>query len=118
MMVHRKGAISAREGELGIIPGDQGSASYIVRGKGNPDSFKTSSHGAGRRMGRKEAKKVLDFDAEVKALEDKGIVHSLTSEAKLDEAISCYKDIDEVMANQTDLVNIEMELTPLGVVKG
>ena len=118
VMVHRKGATSAMEGELGLIPGDQGSASYIVKGKGNPESFQSCSHGAGRVMGREAAKKTLDFDEEVAKLEAKGIVHSLTSKAKLDEAISCYKDINVVMANQMDLVEPIMELTPLGVVKG
>ena len=118
VLVHRKGATSAREGELGIIPGSQGSSSYIVRGKGNPDSFMSCSHGAGRVMGREEAKRTLDCYAEVKALEDKGIVHSLTSEKKLDEAISCYKNIDEVMANQMDLVDIVSRMEPLGCIKG
>lgn len=118
VMVHRKGAISVREGKLGIIPSDQGSLSYIVRGKGNPDSFMSCSHGAGRAMSRREAKRVLNFDEEVAKLDGKGIVHSLTGEEKLDEAISCYKNIDEVMANQTDLVDVVSTLQPLGVIKG
>jgi tRNA-splicing ligase RtcB len=118
VMVHRKGATSAREGELGLIPGDQGSASYIVKGKGNPDSFNSCSHGAGRAMSCTAAEETLDFDEEVAKLDAKGIAHSITSKKKLAEAVSAYKNIEDVMANQTDLVDVEMELTPLGVIKG
>ena len=115
--VHRKGATSAREGELGIIPGSQGTSSYIVRGLGNRESFNSCSHGAGRVMGRKEAKRTLDLDKEQALLNDKGILHKLTA-SNLDEASSAYKDIKTVMKEQEDLVEIVTELTPLAVVKG
>jgi tRNA-splicing ligase RtcB len=115
--VHRKGATRARKDEVGIIPGSQGTHSYIVRGLGNPESFESCSHGAGRKMGRKEACRSLDLQAEIAALDAKGIVHSVRHVQDLEEATGAYKDIDEVMANQTDLVSIEVELTPLGVIK-
>lgn len=118
VLVHRKGATSAIEGELGIIPGSQGTKSYIVRGKGNRESFMSCSHGAGRVMGRKEAQRKLVLADEIKRLDDQGIVHSVRTEKDLDEAAGSYKPIDIVMRNQTDLVDIVTELTPLGVVKG
>lgn len=118
VMVHRKGATSARFGEVGIIPGDQGRPSYIVRGLGNPESFNSCSHGAGRKMGRNQAKRELNLAEEQKKLEDKGILHSVRSIKQLDEASGAYKDIAVVMANQSDLVEIIVELTPLGVIKG
>jgi len=118
VMVHRKGATLAREGTTGIIPSSQGAKSYIVKGKGNPESFNSCSHGAGRRMGRKQAERELDLDAEQKHLEDMGVIHSVRGRGDLDEAPSAYKDIDVVMENQKDLVDILVELTPLGVIKG
>jgi tRNA-splicing ligase RtcB len=111
-----EGATRARAGEIGIIPGSQGTHSYIVEGLGNPDSFMSCSHGAGRRMGRKEAIRSLDFDTEVQAME--GIIHSIKDESDLDEAPGSYKDINTVMAEQTDLVKVLHTLTPLAVVKG
>ena len=116
--VHRKGATSAQKDEIGIIPGSQGTKSYIVRGLGSPDSFMSCSHGAGRVMGRKEAQRTLSLTDEIKRMDDKGIVHGLRNVRDLDEAASAYKDIDIVMAEQADLVTIEVELTPLGVIKG
>jgi tRNA-splicing ligase RtcB len=116
VIVHRKGATSAFDGELGIIPGSQGTSSYIVKGLGNPKSFKSCSHGAGRVMGRKQAQKSLDYEAELQRLD--GIIHSIRSVKDLDEAPSAYKDIDAVMANQEDLVSIVTKLKPLGVIKG
>jgi len=116
--VHRKGATEAREGTIGIIPGSQGTASYIVEGKGNPESFMSCSHGAGRRMGRNQARKDLVLEDEVKALEDKGILHSIRGVKELDEAPSAYKDIHSVMKNQEDLVKVLVELKPLAVIKG
>ncbi len=116
VMVHRKGATLAREGTVGIIPGSQGTRSFIVKGKGNKESFESCSHGAGRKMGRKQAKKTLNLEEEQKKLE--GIVHSVRTEKDLDEAPGSYKDIETVMENQTDLVDILVELTPLGVIKG
>lgn len=117
VIVHRKGATSSKEGELGIIPGSQGSKSYIVKGKGNKESFESCSHGAGRRMGRKEAERSLNLEDEIKNLDDRGILHAIRSVKDLDEAPGAYKNIDVVMKNQADLVSIEVELTPLGVIK-
>jgi len=114
--VHRKGAILAREGTVGIIPGSQGTKSYIVKGKGNPDSFCSCAHGAGRKMGRKQAKRELNLADEQAKME--GIVHSVRNVGDLDEAPGSYKDISQVMAAQQDLVEIVVELTPLGVLKG
>jgi tRNA-splicing ligase RtcB len=116
VMVHRKGATRAREGELGIIPGSQGTSSFIVRGKGNRDSFHSCSHGAGRRMGRKQAQRELNLVEEQASMG--GIIHSIRNEKDLDEAPGAYKDIYVVMANQEDLVEIVTELTPMVVVKG
>ena len=118
VMVHRKGATSARKGEIGIIPGSQGSPSYIVRGKGERESFQSCSHGAGRKMGRKQAKRQLDLEHEQKLLEDLGILHSVCSKRDLDEASGAYKNIDEVIENQLDLIEVLIELRPLAVIKG
>jgi len=116
--VHRKGATSAQAGETGIIPGSQGAKSYIVTGKGNPESFESCSHGAGRKMGRKEARRSLDLQAEIQKMEAQGIVHGIRSAHELDEAPGAYKDIAEVMKQQADLVEIMVELSPLAAVKG
>ena len=111
----RKGAISAREGELGIIPGSMGAKSYIVRGKGNAQSFHSCSHGAGRRMSRTEAKRRFnrfDLAAQTQGVEcrkDGGVI---------DEIPGAYKDIDQVMANQTDLVEVVHTLKQVLCVKG
>jgi len=116
--VHRKGATLADKNTIGIIPGSQGTHSYIVRGKGNPDSFMSCSHGAGRKMSRSQAKELLNLEDEKKILDDQGIVHNIRSEKDLDEASGAYKSIVDVMKNQEDLVEILVELTPLGVIKG
>ena len=116
VMVHRKGATSAREGEMGIIPGSQGTSSYIVKGKGNPDSFQSCSHGAGRKMGRKQAQKTLNLKEEQAKLE--GIIHSVRNASDLDEAPGSYKDVETVMREQKDLVGVVVKLKPLAVVKG
>lgn len=118
VLVHRKGATSAREGEVGIIPGSQGTSSYIVKGVGNPDSFMSCSHGAGRKMGRKQAERTLNLKEEIKHLDDRGIIHSIRNEKDLDEAAGAYKDIDVVMDEQKDLVKILVKLEPLAVIKG
>jgi tRNA-splicing ligase RtcB len=118
VIVHRKGATSAKLGQLGIIPGSQGTASYIVVGKGNPDSFMSSSHGAGRKMGRKAAINNLDLKEEQRMLDEQGILHSIRGKQDLDEAAGAYKNIDTVMEEQTDLVEIKTKLLPLAVVKG
>jgi tRNA-splicing ligase RtcB len=118
VLIHRKGATSAKLGEIGIIPGSQGTNSYIVEGLGNEDSFQSCSHGAGRRMGRKQASRELSLENETKLLNDKGILHSIQNISDLDEAPSAYKDIDVVMEEQKDLVKIKVKLTPLAVIKG
>ncbi|MES9993987.1 MAG: RtcB family protein [Candidatus Thiodiazotropha sp.] len=113
--VTRKGAIRAGEGELGIIPGSMGAKSYIVRGKGNADSFCSCSHGAGRRMSRSKAKKQFnrdDLESQTRGVEcrkDKGVI---------DEIPGAYKDIDQVMANQEDLVEVVHTLKQVLCVKG
>ncbi len=113
--VTRKGAIRAGEGELGIIPGSMGARSYIVRGKGNPDSFCSCAHGAGRRMSRQQAKKRFsrkDLEEQTKGVEcrkDKGVI---------DEIPAAYKDIDQVMENQSDLVEVVHTLKQVICVKG
>lgn len=118
VLVHRKGAIKAQDGQFGIIPGSQGTASYIVEGKGNKESFESCSHGAGRKMGRKQAQKMLDLEIEKKRLDDIGVIHAIRNVKDLDEAPGAYKDISKVMENQSDLVNILVELKPLAVIKG
>lgn len=116
--VHRKGATSAKDGELGIIPGSQGTASYIVRGKGARDSFTSCSHGAGRKMGRKEAQRSLNLADEQAKLAAAGVVHSVRNVSDLDEAPGAYKDIETVMMEQEDLVEIVHTLRPIAVIKG
>jgi len=118
VMIHRKGATSAKEGEKGLIPGSQGTSSYVVIGKGNIESFMSCSHGAGRRMGRKQAERELDLKTEQKILEDKGIIHSIRGVKDLDEASGAYKSIDVVMSEQSDLVDVVVKLEPLAVIKG
>ena len=118
VMVHRKGATRAKAGEIGIIPGSQGTPSFIVRGRGNSDSFESCSHGAGRRMGRKQARRQLDLTREQKTLNKQGIIHSLYRKNDLDEAPGAYKNIDKVISNQLDLVEVVVELRPLAVIKG
>jgi tRNA-splicing ligase RtcB (3'-phosphate/5'-hydroxy nucleic acid ligase) len=115
VLVTRKGAIRAGEGELGIIPGSMGTRSFIVRGKGNPLSFESASHGAGRRMSRSQAKKSFTLadlarqTAGVECRKDSGV---------LDEAPKAYKDIERVMEQQADLVEIVAELKQVLCVKG
>ncbi len=118
VMIHRKGATLATPDTIGIIPGSQGTKSYIVKGLGNAESFNSCSHGAGRKMGRKEAERTLNLADEIKMLDDQGILHAIRGKDGLDEAPGAYKDISVVMKNQEDLVEILVELTPLGVIKG
>ena len=111
----RKGAIRAREGELGIIPGSMGARSYIVRGRGAAESFHSCAHGAGRKMSRNAAQKKFNLDdlaqqtAGVICRKDKGVI---------DEIPGAYKNIDEVMANQSDLVDVVHTLKQIVCVKG
>jgi tRNA-splicing ligase RtcB len=121
LVVHRKGATRARLGLEGIIPGSMGTASYIVRGKGNPDSFESCSHGAGRVMGRNDANRRLTYEQVRQSM--KGIVFDAWPKGRkgkidLSEAPAAYKDIDAVIEAQKDLIEVLVRLTPLGVVKG
>ena len=118
VVIHRKGATSAKLNEIGIIPGSQGTKSYIVRGRGSRISFESCSHGAGRLMGRNVARKTLNLNDEIQKLNDMGVVHSIRNVEDLDEAPSAYKNIDEVMENQNDLIEIVETLHPLAVIKG
>lgn len=115
LWVTRKGAIRAREGDLGIIPGSMGQRSYIVRGKGNLQSYCSCSHGAGRKMSRAAARKMFTVD-DLKA-QTEG-VECRKDNAVLDEIPGSYKNIDEVMANQTDLVEVLHTLKQVLCVKG
>ncbi len=101
--ITRKGAIKAAVGDLGVIPGSMGTRSYIVEGLGNPASYDSCSHGAGRRMSRKQARRELTVESFRKAMGDREWL-SGQAEALLDEHPSSYKDIDRVMADQVDLV--------------
>jgi tRNA-splicing ligase RtcB len=118
VLVHRKGATRVRKDEMGIIPGSQGSCSYIVKGLGNKDSFMSCSHGAGRIMSRTKAKEKLNLQDEINKMNKQGIIHSINNEKDLDEADGAYKNIDEVMENQKDLVKIIHKLKPIAVIKG
>ncbi|HEY0680783.1 MAG TPA: RtcB family protein [Steroidobacter sp.] len=115
ILVTRKGAVSARKGELGIIPGSMGARSYIVRGLGNEDSFNSCSHGAGRKMSRTEARKRFTVEehraatAGVECRKDKDVI---------DETPAAYKDIDAVMNAQRDLVEVVHTLKQVVCVKG
>lgn len=115
LFVTRKGAIKAAKGDMGIIPGSMGTKSYIVRGLGNPDSFNSASHGAGRTMSRSKARKtfteqdIKDQTYGVECRKDKSIV---------DELPGAYKSIEEVMKNQSDLVEIVYEIKQVLCVKG
>jgi tRNA-splicing ligase RtcB len=115
VLVTRKGAIRAREGELGIIPGSMGAKSYIVRGKGNAESFNSCAHGAGRKMSRTEAEKRFTMDDLAEQTE--GVV-CRKDQGVVDEIPGAYKDIDSVMANQTDLVEVLHTLKQVVCVKG
>jgi tRNA-splicing ligase RtcB len=117
--VHRKGAIRVREGEWGIIPGAMGTSSYLVKGKGNPESFHSCSHGAGRQMSRKEAMEKFSVEDTILDLESKGIFLGKTRKRDIgEEARFAYKDIDFVIANELDLIEPIRKLETLGVVKG
>lgn len=113
--VTRKGAVRAREGDLGIIPGSMGAKSFIVRGKGNPQSFHSCSHGAGRVMSRNEAKRLVNLEQHI---HDTQGVECRKDESVIDETPSAYKNIDAVMAAQSDLVEIVHTLKQVLCVKG
>lgn len=113
--VTRKGAIRAREGDFGIIPGSMGTKSYIVRGKGEAESFHSCAHGAGRRMSRTAAQKT--FTRDDLATQTKGVICRKDAHV-IDEIPAAYKDIDEVMANQSDLVEVVHTLKQVLCIKG
>ncbi len=115
VMVTRKGAVKAAEGDLGIIPGSMGAKSFIVRGKGNRDSFHSCSHGAGRAMSRGEARRRFTLEDHAKATE--GVECRKDAEV-IDETPAAYKDIDAVMAAQADLVDVVHTLRQVVCVKG
>lgn len=115
VIITRKGAVSAKEGELGIIPGSMGAKSFIVRGLGNPESFHSCSHGAGRVMSRTKAKALVNIEQHQHALKD---VECRKDASTLDETPNAYKDIDAVMAAQSDLVEIVHTLKQVLCVKG
>lgn len=119
--IHRKGATRARKGQLGIIPSSMGTPSYIVRGLGNPDSFESCSHGAGRAMGRAafcRANTVEECEKDMEGIVFSGWGRNRKGELDISEAPKAYKDINQVMDAQSDLVEKVVELTPLGVMKG
>lgn len=117
--VHRKGAIRAREGQPGIIPGAMGSYSYIVTGKGSLESFNSCSHGAGRRLSRTKARETYSVEEVMVDLKESGVI--LGKNKKSDVAEECrfsYKDIETVISNEADLIEVVKRLSTLGVVKG
>jgi tRNA-splicing ligase RtcB len=118
-IVHRKGAVRARAGETVLIPGSMGTASYVAEGLGNPESFESCPHGAGRAMSRAAARKArtsLEVLADMATL---GVaLHSGDPKSVAEEAAYAYKDIEAVMAASVSLVRATKRLTPLGVVKG
>jgi len=113
--VTRKGAVRARIDDLGIIPGSMGTGSFIVRGKGNPESFCSCSHGAGRAMSRGQAKKEISLDQHVAAMQG---IEARTDVGVLDESPAAYKDINSVMAAQADLIDVVHTLRQIINVKG
>lgn len=115
VVVHRKGATSANAGEIGIIPGSMATGSFIVRGKGHPDSFRSCSHGAGRVMSRRQARKTLRQKEFERALAN---TFTKPSSNYIDEAPQTYKNVEEVLAEQADLVEIVHRLRPIITIKG
>ena len=117
MWVHRKGAVRA-VGRV-IVPGSMGTASYIGEGLANADSFESCSHGAGRAMGRKQAKRAIPRERVMSQLAERGVHLETASKADVaEEAPEAYKDIEDVMKYQRDLVRATVKLRPMGVVKG
>jgi tRNA-splicing ligase RtcB len=115
MIVTRKGAISAKEGELALIPGSMATGSYIVRGQGNPLSFQSASHGAGRKMSRSQAKRTFTVEDLERTMQG---IEARTDAGVIDEISLAYKDLDSVIAAQTDLVEVVEKLDTILCVKG
>ena len=119
VLVHRKGAVRARAGEMVIIPGSMETGSYVARGLGHKESFESCSHGAGRRLSRTAALKSRTAEQVMSSLRSKGIELAKHSHKDVaEEAGHAYKAIEEVMSNQADLVEPVYKLRPVGVVKG
>lgn len=117
--VHRKGAIRVREGELGIIPGAMGSYSYIVKGKGHPESFCSCSHGAGRKHSRTQAKALYSVESVILDLRQEEVILGKHNKNDIaDESRFAYKNIDEVIENELDLITPIKKLKTVGVIKG
>lgn len=116
LMVTRKGAVNASRGTLGIIPGSMGARSFIVEGLGNPDSYCSCSHGAGRVMSRTQAKKEISMEEHASAMQ--GVEYRRGDESLLDESPRAYKPIEDVMAAQSDLIVVRHELRQVVNVKG
>ena len=115
LLITRKGAIRAGQDELGIIPGSMGARSYIVKGKANPESFCSCSHGAGRKMSRNKAKLLFSQDDLIQQTHG---IECRKDAGVIDEIPSAYKDIDQVMANQSDLIEIVHTLKQILCIKG
>lgn len=115
LWIHRKGATQADAGMMGVIPGNMRDGSFIVRGKGNPDSLWSSSHGAGRVMGRNEAKRKLDMTSFEESMQG---ITARVERSTLDESPRAYKDIFQVMEQQKDLVEVIAHVKPVINIKG
>lgn len=119
VVIHRKGAIQAKKGQNVVVPGSMGTRSYVGKGLGESDSFESCAHGAGRAMGRKEAKRKISAQEVIEEMQSKNIeLFKAKKQDVAEEASAAYKDIDKVMEAQKDLVEITNILEPLGVVKG
>jgi tRNA-splicing ligase RtcB (3'-phosphate/5'-hydroxy nucleic acid ligase) len=117
--IHRKGAVKAARGTETVTPGSMGTGSYLGRGLGSPDSFSSCAHGAGRRLSRGRARDQLTLAEELERIaEAGGKVFASSPDAVLDEMPAAYKDLDEVMAAQADLVEPVRRFTPFGTYKG
>jgi tRNA-splicing ligase RtcB len=117
-VVHRKGAIRARKGETLLIPGSMGTASYIGKGLGNPDSYNTCQHGAGRARGRKQTERESSVEELAADMAAAGVLMGGKAATAVDEGPRAYKDIEQVMLDSADLVQPMVRLRPIGVVKG
>jgi tRNA-splicing ligase RtcB len=115
LWIHRKGATHAEEGMMGVIPGNMRDGAFIVRGKGNPNSLWSSSHGAGRVMGRKQAEREVNLDQFRESMVG---ITAKVEQGTIDESPFAYKDIFSVMDMQKDLVEVEHHIRPIINVKG
>jgi tRNA-splicing ligase RtcB len=119
LVIHRKGAVKAYKDDVLIIPGSMGSATYIAKGLGNKLSFYSASHGAGRKISRRQAKKNLDYDKIISDMKSKGIlVYSKSKKGFLEEAPEVYKDIEQVLKYEDEMVTPILKLEPFLVIKG